>query len=213
MSRLQAVLCDMDGTLVDTEPYWEVAKLDLTARYGVPFTREEVAALVGRSMMVTVDALREAGVPLSDQEILDALVDDVAARVREHIPWLPGAQAFLQRMVAEGVPCALVTQAWAPVAEVIVVASDGALRTFVSGGDVAHPKPHPEPYLTAATRLGVDPMRCVAIEDSPSGVESAEAAGAVVIVLPGIHPIADSPRRIRRDSLDGVDRAYLDGLL
>ncbi|MCO5216029.1 MAG: HAD family phosphatase [Thermomicrobiales bacterium] len=213
MSRLQAVLCDMDGTLVDTEPYWETAKLDLTGRYDVPFTHADVSALVGRSMKVTVDALRDAGVPLSDEEILDGLVEAVAARVRAHIPWLPGAQEFLQQMVDEDVPCALVTQAWAPVAEVVVAASNGALQTFVSGGDVTHPKPHPEPYLTAAARLGVDPTRCVAIEDSPSGVESAEAAGAVVIVLPGIHPVPDGPRRIRRDSLVGIDRGYLESLL
>lgn len=213
MRSLQGVLCDMDGTLVDTEPYWEDAKLSLAARYGVPFSRDQVAALVGRSMMITVHAMRDAGVPLDDQAILDALVEDVTTRVREHIPWLPGAQQFLRQMITDDIPCALVTQAWAPVAELIVAASEGALQVVVSGGDVRHPKPHPEPYLLAASRLGVDPTACVAIEDSPSGVESASAAGATVIVLPGIHDIPDGVRRFRRDSLHHIDRAHLEEIL
>ncbi|MCO5224412.1 MAG: HAD family phosphatase [Thermomicrobiales bacterium] len=212
MSRLQGVLCDMDGTLVDSEPYWERAKLDLMASHGVPFTAEEAATLVGKSMMFTVHFLQGAGLRLSDQEILDALVDDVAARIRAHMPWLPGAEDFLQRMKAEGVPCALVTQGWPAIAQQIVDASDGALQTMVTGDEVMNPKPHPEPYLTAATRLGVDIAGCIAIEDSPSGVESAASAGATVLVMPGVHAVPEGPRRIHRESLIGVDGEYLESL-
>lgn len=213
MIQLQAILCDMDGTLVDTEPFWEVAKLDLAARHNVPFTRADTDALVGRSMMVTVHAMQAAGVPLSDSEVLDELVTDVAARVHDHIPWLPGAQKFLKRMASDGVPMALVTQAWEPVAQQIAEASNGTLSVLVSGADVTHPKPHPEPYLLAAEKLGVDPHMCVAIEDSPSGVESAEAAGASVLVLPGIHPVASGPHRHPVLSLDEVDSTLLQRVL
>ena len=213
MTSLQAVLCDMDGTLVDTEPYWEAAKLNLAAHYGVPFTAADAEQLVGRSMMVTVHAMQAAGVPLSDAEVLDALVDEVAARVGEHLPWLPGAEAFLVRMTEEYIPCALVTQAWAPVAKQVVEASDGVLQVLVSGGDVTHPKPHPEPYLLAAGRLGVDANRCVAIEDSPSGADSANAAGAPVLVLPGVHPVPSAPRRHFIQTLDTVDRTFLEHVL
>lgn len=195
MTLPQAILCDMDGTLVDSEPYWEEAKIGLATRFGIPFTADDAAALVGRSMMVTVEAMQAAGVPLSDEEILAALVEEVAARVGQGIPWLPGAQDFLALMAEANIPCALVTQAWAPVATHIVDASNGALQVLVSGGDVSHPKPHPEPYLLAASRLGVDAAQCVAIEDSPSGVASAEAAGAQVLVLPGMHPVDASPNR------------------
>ncbi len=213
MTSLQAVLCDMDGTLVDTEPYWEAAKLNLAARHGVAFTVADAELLVGRSMMVTVHAMQAAGVPLSVAEVLDALVDEVANRVREHIPWLPGAQLFLQRMMDENIPCALVTQAWAPVAQHVVDASNGVLQVMVSGGDVTHPKPHPEPYLLAAERLGVDATRCVAIEDSPSGAESANAAGAPVLVLAGVHAVEAGPRRHAIASLDVVDRSLLENVL
>ncbi len=213
MSSLQAVLCDMDGTLVDTEPYWEAAKLGLAAHHGVPFTTDDTDALVGRSMMVTVQAMRDAGVPLEEADVLAALVEDVAARVHDHIPWLPGAQEFLVRMADEGIPLALVTQAWEPVARQIVEASNGALQVLVSGADVTHPKPHPEPYELAAQRLGVDVRQCVAIEDSPAGVESAERAGAPVLVLPGIHPVPPGPNRHTIASLDEVDRSFLEQIL
>lgn len=209
MTQPQALLIDMDGTLVDSEPYWEDAKIRLATTHGIPFTAEDAAPLVGRSMMVTVEALKAAGVPLSDEEVLAALVDEVATRVGEGIPWIDGAPEFLQRMADAGIPCALVTQAWEPVARQIVKASNGVLQELVSGGDVSHPKPHPEPYLLAAERLGVDPTRCVAMEDSPAGVASAEAAGAQVIVMPGMHPVEDSPNRHPVKSLQEIDTALL----
>ena len=213
MSQLQGVLCDMDGTLVDSEPYWAAAKTEIMAQYGIPFTPEQTAPLVGKSMMFTVRAMQAAGLPLSDAQTVVALVEHVAARVQDQLPWLPDAQAFLRQMKAENVPCALVTQGWPEIAQLVVDASDGALRTMVTGDEVVNPKPHPEPYLTAAARLGVDPTYCVAIEDSPTGVDSAEAAGAVVIALPGIHPMPDGDHRVRLPSLRGVDRAWLEQLL
>lgn len=213
MTLPQALLIDMDGTLVDTEPYWEDAKIGLAKKHGVPFTAEDAAPLVGRSMMVTIEALQAAGVPLTDEEVLAALVDEVAARVGDGIPWIDGAPEFLQRMTDSGIPCALVTQAWEPVAIQVVKASNGVLRELVSGGDVSHPKPHPEPYLLGAERLGVDPAHCVAMEDSPAGVASAEAAGAQVIVLPGMHPVEDSPNRHPVESLQEIDIELLQRVL
>ncbi len=213
MTLPQALLIDMDGTLVDTEPYWEDAKLGLAHKHGIPFTAEDAAPLVGRSMMVTIDALKQAGVPLSDEEVLSALVDEVATRLGAGIPWLPGAQDFLMRMKKSDIPCALVTQAWEPVARQVVKASDGVLQELVSGGDVSHPKPDPEPYVLAAERLDVDPARCIAIEDSPAGVASAEASGAQVIVAPGAQPIEDSPNRHPVESLEEIDTALLTRVL
>lgn len=213
MIQLQAVLCDMDGTLVDTEPYWEHAKLALAAEQGVPFTKADAEDTVGKSMMYSVQKLQEAGVQLSDQAILDYLVGHVVAEGQRGLPWLPGARDFLARAKAADIPVALVTQAWAPVAEMVVNASDGAIVTMVSGGDVQHPKPHPQPYLMAADKLGVDIHHCVAIEDSPSGVESAEAAGCPVVVVPGMHPVRVAPNRFPVASLAEIDRDFLQNIL
>lgn len=205
----QAMLIDMDGTLVDSESYWEEAKIRLATSYGIPFTAQDAAPLVGRSMMVTIEALKAVGVPLTDEEILAALVDEVATRIGEGIPWIDGAPEFLQRMADAGIPCALVTQAWEPVARQIVKASGGVLQKLVSGGDVSHPKPHPEPYLLAAELLGVNAAECVAMEDSPAGVASAEAAGAQVIVLPGMLPVDSGKNRHPVESLQEIDTAFL----
>lgn len=214
MMQLQAVLVDMDGTLVDTEPWWEESKLALAAEYGVPFSKEQIDALVGHSMMVTVRALQEAGVTLGDQEIIDHLVAHMVERARTSpLPWLPGAQDFLRRMKQAGIPMALVTQAWKPIADATAAQTNDAIQQIVSGGEVQNPKPAPDPYLLAAQKLGVDIDACVAIEDSPSGVQSAESAGCPVIVVPGIHEVPAAPRRFPVNSIAEIDLAMLDRVL
>ncbi|HEX5331795.1 MAG TPA: HAD family phosphatase [Cellulomonas sp.] len=183
-----AVLWDMDGTLIDSEPYWMSAETELVEAHGGVWTRQDALAMIGNSMSVCTVALRSRGVDLSDDAIRDFLHERVAAGVASAVPWQAGAEDLLASLVAAGVPLALVTSSFSVLADPFARMA-GVFDVVVSGDEVRHPKPHPEPYLTAAERLGVDISRCVAIEDSPSGLASARSAGARVIAVEVLVPV------------------------
>lgn len=203
-----AVLWDMDGTLVNTEPYWIAAELALAERDGGTWTPADGLALVGSSLTFAAQQLRAlAGVRGTDAEIIEDLLDRVIEQVRVHgIPWRPGAAELLEALRQSGVPCALVTMSYAALAQVVLEGTpDGSFAVVVTGDMVARGKPDPEPYLTAAARLGVDPARCVAIEDSTTGLASAEAAGTRAIGVQLLVPIPAAPVRSRLAQLDQID--------
>ena len=212
---LQAVLFDMDGTLVDTEPYWMQAEYALVQAHGGSWSDEHAHALVGNALLASAEYIREhGGVDLPPDVIVDSMLDDVVRLARERVPWRPGARRLITALTSAGVPCALVTMSWQRLAEVISgELPDGAFAAVITGDQVADGKPHPEAYLTAARRLGVDPRRCVAIEDSPTGVASAEAAGCVVVAIPHRVPIAAAPTRTLVASLTELDVDGLDALV
>ena len=213
--RVAAVLWDMDGTLVDTEPYWIDVEYALVAEHGGTWSREHALNLVGSDLLVSGAYIREhGGVDLEPEEIVDRLLDGVIARIREEVPWRPGAVELLAGLNAAGVPCALVTMSYERfVAPVLEALPAGSFAAVVTGDGVAIGKPHPEPYLTAAGLLGVDPAACVAIEDSNTGAKSAEAAGCTVLVVPNHVPVLEGERRVFRDSLVDVDVAQLGELV
>lgn len=187
LNRPAAVLLDLDGTLLDSEPLWSSAARGHAERHGCAWSAADDAAIVGWSVPAVADLLHERGVPHEPDRIASLLHDDVGADLTRALPWQPGALDLLTLVRWAGVPCALVTMSYRRVAELVVPAiAPGTLRAVVTGDDVRHPKPHPEAYLRAARALGVDPHRCLAVEDSPTGVRSALAAGAhVVAVDPG----------------------------
>ncbi|MWV47707.1 HAD-IA family hydrolase [Rathayibacter sp. VKM Ac-2803] len=183
---IAAVLWDMDGTIVDSEPVWVRAQGLLAARFGCTWTRADALALIGSTMEQTVSALQAAGVELDDDTLAAVLEDDVLAEMRSGLVWRPGARELLREVHREGVPQAIVTTSSRSVAQVVVeaLAPEVVLATVVTGDDVTRGKPHPEPYLLTAARLGVDISQCVAIEDSPTGLAAAVASGAVAIGVP-----------------------------
>jgi HAD superfamily hydrolase (TIGR01509 family) len=204
-SRLPAaVLWDMDGTLVDTEPYWIDCERELVGRFGNEWSDADAHALVGNPLLVSAEILRERGrVPLPAEAVVEELLDGVVARVREHVPFRPGARELLAALVAAGVPCALVTMSYRRFTDAVVdVLPAATFAAVVAGDEVTHGKPHPEPYLTAAARLGVAPGECVAIEDSPTGVASAVAAGVPTLAVEHLVPISPGPRRTIVHSLE-----------
>ncbi|GAB3590997.1 HAD family hydrolase [Angustibacter peucedani] len=198
-----AVLWDMDGTLVDTEPYWIAEEHQLVEAYGGTWTAEHAKALVGNDLMVSAHYIKQHGdVPLEPAEIVDVLLAGVVHRLRDVVPWRPGALELLGRLGEAGVPCALVTMSWTALADTFLAAApDGAFDVVVTGDRVERGKPHPDPYLRAAEALGVAPGECVAVEDSQTGVTSAESAGVPTLAVPHVVPVPAAPGRSRAHSL------------
>ncbi len=205
-----AVLWDMDGTLVDTEPYWIDVERALVEEHGGTWTNADAMALVGNNLVDAGQYIRDHGVDLTPEEIVEVLLDGVVHQVERSVPWRPGARELLRGLRADGMPCALVTMSYERfVAPVLDQLPHGSFDVVVTGDRVSHGKPHPEPYLHAARLLGVDPTQCVAIEDSNTGARSAEAAGCLVLVVENHVPVAPGERRVFLDTLEGLDVAAL----
>ncbi|MFD1722594.1 HAD family hydrolase [Amnibacterium endophyticum] len=187
-----AVLWDMDGTLVDTEPFWFEAETELMRRFGRTWTHDQARALVGMGLGDGARVLQEHGVAMPVDEIVQWQTDHVSAHLEHEIPWRPGALALLAAVRDAGVPTALVTMSVRRMAQAVVAAVPfGGFDALVAGDDVERPKPAPDPYLRAAELLGVRIEECVAIEDSPPGLASAVAAGAAAIGVPHMASLPD----------------------
>ena len=201
-----AVLWDLDGTLVDSEPYWIQSEYALVAAHGGTWDDRHAHALVGQDLLTSARYLRRhGGVDLPPPVIVERLLDAVVARVAEHVPWRPGARELLAELRGLAVPCALVTMSYRRLAETVVAALPaGSFAAIVAGDDVTHGKPHPEAYLTAASRLGVSPADCVAVEDSPTGLASAVAAGVPALGVAHLVPLEPSPGRHLVSTLEGM---------
>jgi HAD superfamily hydrolase (TIGR01509 family) len=204
-----AVLWDMDGTLVDTEPNWTVAELALADRHGGTWSAAQGLELVGFDLLDAARVIREGmGIDLAPEQIVDEMLDHVIDQVEHEVPWRPGSRELLLSLREADVPCALVTMSYTrfvkPILESLPV---GTFSAVVTGDSVARGKPHPEPYLTAARELDVLAGECLAIEDSDTGATSAEAAGCTVLCAPLHVEVPPGPRRVFTDSLVGLSAA------
>ncbi|MGA8257284.1 MAG: HAD family phosphatase [Nocardioides sp.] len=211
MPGLAAVLWDMDGTLVDTEPYWIATEFALADEYGATWSHDLALQLVGNDLLESGRFIRDhMDLPLTSEQIVDRLLDGVVAQVEQSVPWRPGAVELLTALRADDVPCALVTMSYERfVAPILAELPPGTFRVVVTGDQVTRGKPDPEPYLSAARLLGVDPTDCVAIEDSNTGCRSAESAGCTVLAVPNHVQIDPGVRRIFVKSLADLSVADL----
>ncbi|UYQ79013.1 HAD family hydrolase [Glutamicibacter sp. JL.03c] len=210
-STPHAVLWDMDGTLIDTEPYWIVAEAELVAAHGGTWTEEQGLSLVGSALPNSAKILQEAGVNLPAREIIELLSSQVVAGLRKEIPWRPGARELLAACHAAGIPQALVTMSERSIVkELMDQLPQGTFQASVTGEEVSLGKPHPEPYLTGlrllqeASGKELSAEKCIGFEDSVPGIASASAAGLHAVLVPNATDPGDGKWR-RIDSLDGVD--------
>jgi HAD superfamily hydrolase (TIGR01509 family) len=208
------VLFDMDGTLVDTEPYWIEAEFALIAEHGGTWNEQHAMELVGSDLLDSGRYIREhAGIDLEPSEIVEQLLDRVVTRMDDAIPWRDGALDLLAGLREAGVPLALVTMSYRRfVAPMLDALPEGTFAAVITGDAVSNGKPHPEPYLKGAAALRAEPGSCLAVEDSNTGARSAEAAGCRVLVVPNHVPVLDGERRVFRDTLAGLDVAALRSL-
>jgi len=200
-----AVLFDMDGLLIDSEPLWLAAERSVMARLGSGWTEADQAALLGGSLERTVRyLLAKAARPAPAEAIGEWLMADIAERVRrDGVPLRPGARELLTAVAAAGLPRALVTSSERSFMDAVLASTGLRFDVLVCAEDVTATKPDPEPYLLAAKLVGVPPGDCFALEDSPNGVASAEAAGCRVFAVPSLLPIPPAPgRTVVRSLLD-----------
>ena len=201
-----AVLWDMDGTIIDSEPYWMSAETELVREFGGTWTHEDGLAMIGNGLPDTAVYMQERGVDLSIEEITQGMTARVLEQMEAAVPWRPGARELITSIFDAGIPMALATMALTSMAESVAESlrpvSFGAI---VAGDQVENSKPHPEIYEKAAHRLGVDVRHCVAIEDSPLGIQSAFSAGAVTIGVPLMLNLDASLAHLLWPSLAGKD--------
>lgn len=203
-----AVLWDMDGTLIDSEPLWLDAELSMLQRYGIDLTEEVRNSLVGSGLQAAAAVFQRLGVPMAADEIIAEWTASVIAGLREKGPdWRPGALELLAALRDAGIPSALVTMAVREIADAVLeLLPDGVgFVGVVAGDEVAHEKPHPDPYLRGAALLGVDITDCLALEDSPNGLRSAFASGAVAIGVPNLLDLAGAEAHEVWPTMAGVD--------
>ncbi|WP_033666577.1 HAD family hydrolase [Salinispora mooreana] len=211
-----AVLFDMDGTLVDSEKLWDTALRELAIAYGGVLSENARQAMIGTSMAAAMQLLHDdLGQPERDLQASAAWIN---ARILElfrcGLQWQPGALTLLRAVRAAQIPTALVTSSARALVEVALdTLGRDSFDVVVCGDEVDAAKPHPMPYLTAARVLGVPIGRCVAIEDSPTGVASALAAGAAVLAVPAEVPVEPCADVHQLASLAAADLELLAALL
>jgi HAD superfamily hydrolase (TIGR01509 family) len=207
--ELGAVLFDMDGTVVDTEGLWWAACFEVALHLGSALAASDQHVLLGLSIEDAAERLVRMtdGAP-ARREVESMITKAFTVRVEAGVTALPGALPLLDSLSAAGIPAALVSASPRRIVD-IVLETVGAHRfqLSIAAEESARNKPAPDPYLTAAGKLGVDPENCVAIEDSPTGVASACAAGCAVILTGGAEAVPAGVARV--PTLESVDLPLL----
>ncbi|MET8741486.1 HAD family hydrolase [Streptomyces sp. NPDC057575] len=214
-AALQAVLLDMDGTLVDTEGFWWDAEVEVFAELGHQLDEAWRDVVVGGPMTRSAGYLMDVtGADITLDELTVLLNDRFEERIGRGVPLMPGAARLLAELVRHDIPTALVSASHRRIIDrVLESVGRHHFALTVAGDEVSRTKPHPEPYLFAASGFGADPEYCAVIEDTATGVAAAEAAGCRVVAVPSVAPIAPASGRVVVRSLEEVDLAFLRGLV
>lgn len=214
-SSLQAVLLDMDGTLVDTEGFWWDVEVEVFASLGHTLDDAWRHVVVGGPMTRSAGFLIEAtGADIGLAELTVLLNDGFEDRIDSALPLKPGAARLLAELSRYAMPTALVSASHRRIIDrVLATLGPQYFALSVAGDEIPRTKPHPDPYLAAAAGLEADPARCAVVEDTMTGVRAAEAAGCQVVAVPSVGPIPPAARRTVVPSLEDVDLTFLRSLM
>ena len=227
---LKAVFWDLDGTLIDSEPYWHEGEMEIAAAHGGYWDEDLAWSCSGTPLDHCAKTMIEHGTNLPPEQIAKAMVDYVAKKEFERVPWTNGVLDVLGSLVDAGIPSVLVTTSPRRLAQnVIDHAPAGAFAGFVCGDDDLPHKPDPATYLAAAKMLGIETgvagadgaaalpgiARCVALEDSATGIASAVASGATTIAQLGFNrnAKADGPQCASIDGFAGITAEALNAFI
>jgi len=204
----QAVLWDLDGTIVDSEPYWLLSEQRLVEEFGGTWSEADGFALIGAGLTNAAEHLQKCGVDMPVDAIVKRMVDEVDEMNARQVPWRPGALELIRSIHDAGIPQVIVTMSYRTTAN-FVADEVGLFAGVVCGEDVTHSKPHPEPYVMGAALVGFDASECVALEDSVPGSASAVAAGAVTIAVPLHVPLPESENYTIWHTMVGRDVSHI----
>ncbi|MBB4071887.1 HAD family phosphatase [Leucobacter sp. OH2974_COT-288] len=208
MSRApHALLWDMDGTIVNSDPLWERAATELLAEHNATITRETGLSMVGLSLWKAAEILQQHGVALSADEIVERKVRRVLELYSQtEVSWRPGARETLAAAKHAGIPNVMVTMALSSIGNAVAQLLPENTFSKVLGADqvTAH-KPHPEPYLRGAALAGADIRDCLIFEDSVTGIASGAASGGVTVGVRNLVDISNCEAHIIVDSLQEYD--------
>jgi HAD superfamily hydrolase (TIGR01509 family) len=203
-TQVQAVLFDMDGTLINSEPYWLIAETKLMSRFGHRWTDEDQAFCIGGPLPKVGSYMSELSGSREDAAYFESeLIQMVAEQFAFGLPFIPGARELVENLVEAEIPLALVSASPRLLVDcALALLPNQTFLTSVSNQDVRVSKPDPESYLLAASHLSVDIGSCLVLEDSKTGIDAGLASGAVVIGIPHIITYPPTPRlHLRRDLL------------
>ena len=208
---MQAVLFDMDGTLINSEPYWLIAETELMSRYGHTWSPQDQAYCIGGPLPKVGAYMSNLAQGAEDALYFETeLVRLVAEQFKKGLEFMPGAEELVHDLVASSIPMALVSASPRLLVDsAIELLPAGTFISSVSSQDVKVSKPHPESYLLAATHLEVDITRCLVLEDSKTGIDAGLSSGAVVIGIPHIITYPPSKRLHLRRDLVGLTTSHV----
>jgi HAD superfamily hydrolase (TIGR01509 family) len=192
----QAVLFDMDGLFIDSEPDWHAAESEMMRSNGYNWTPEDqLNSLGGPLHRVTEymsNCLKGRKTP---EQLANLIIEEMKKRMSGQVSLMPGALDFSRELSERGVPQALVSASPRPIVDAVLTGlSEKYFSVSVAAGDIERTKPFPDPYLHAARLLNVDIKQCLIFEDSPTGLTAAKASGAFVVGIPHLVEVAEEPR-------------------
>ena len=209
----EAVLFDMDGLFIDSEPDWHAAETEMMRAYGYDWTPEDQLKCLGGPLLRVTQYMSEClDGARSAEELGLTIVAEMKKRVSKSVSLMPGALEFSRRLNEAGIPQALVSASPREIVDAALIGMKEKYFSFsVASGDIERTKPFPDPYLHAAKLLDVDIENSLIFEDSPTGLTAARASGAFVVGIPHYIEVAEEPRlKIVKSFNEVQDRDLVD---